>query len=92
MLLLVTSCAHSPPSTLQTQLAARFASAPTKYRCPVNPRGEGSMVKENCVDDDGETWTACAWNGCGFDLDCRVKSWQFADSTNCGGPEWPECK
>lgn len=87
------ACASAPlaPSTPQAQLTARFAHASATSRCPVSALGQGSPVSANCIDDDGLVWSACAWNGCGVDLNCRVSSQDAVERGSCGGDEWPAC-
>lgn len=81
------SCAHSdPPSTPASQLAARFARASTKVACI-----PGGTVSVDCVDDQGLVWTACAWNGCGWDATCRAKFQASNMAGSCGEPEYPAC-
>lgn len=89
---LVACTRAAPPSTPQTQLEARFAHARTTYRCPVSALGRGSPVAANCIDDDGLEWEPCAWNGCGVDLGCRVRSDDVVERGSCGGDEWPACQ
>jgi hypothetical protein len=90
---LLVSCANRPiPSTPDSQLAARFASAHTKYACPVDRFGRGERVSANCIDTVGTVWSACAWNGCGVDPECRALAQQDVMAESCGGPEWPPCE
>jgi hypothetical protein len=37
-------------------------------------------------------WSACAWNGCGIDPDCRTSSQEAVARNSCGGDGWPSCR
>ena len=83
----VAGCATAETrSTPQTQLASRIEHASTHNPCPPNQPVSGS-----CLDDQGLVWSACAWNGCGRDTDCRHHSQEVIASHDCGLPDWPAC-
>jgi hypothetical protein len=89
VILLIVACGcatAAPPSTPQTQLAARIEHASTH-----NPCLPGQSVTANCLDDQGLVWTMCAWNSCGFNEECRKWHQTSLVRGNCGPPDWPAC-
>jgi len=92
-LLLLCGCAASvAPSTPDTQLASRFAHAKSVQFCPVEWNGVGQRLAVDCVDSFGLVWSACAWNSCGINPECRTRSQEEVSRGSCGGPDWPACK
>jgi hypothetical protein len=90
LILALAACATAqPPSTPQTQLAARIEHASTH-----NPCTPDQAVTADCLDDFGLVWSKCAWNSCGIDQSCRQLHQTRANDidSNCGGPDWPACR
>jgi len=62
---LACSCAERQPAP-DAQPAARIAGAGTRKPC-----SPGKITTADCLDDQGLVWSACAWNSCGMDRQCR---------------------
>lgn len=86
------SCGYAgifPLSSSTSQLQARLARA----RAASYPACNSTMpATTDCADSFGIIWSACAWNICGFEEDCRKESQKWIAAGSCGEPEWPACK
>ena len=88
LVVLAVGCAHSNriPSA-EELLAARQNAAPGKPVCT-----SWLTTAVDCIDDAGLIWSACAWNACGRDPECRRPSDIAVLAGGCGTPGYLSCE
>jgi hypothetical protein len=86
------SCAiQRPPKTAESIRAAaiRFAQSRGLPPCPTD--GRAVDPESTCYDNQGMTWSGCAWTTCGANPECQVS--MNAQNKSCGPmDDVPDCE